>query len=180
MVDQTVRIDLHDMCRFRRKLFAQHGGAGMGIAPKVSLHWHLETKNADAGNSAPYGIISGSITVQRCFLVLNWLFPAAYAQDAAAGAQAPGAIFNIALPMLLIAVFYFFIIRPQSKRAKEQRDMMSKLAKGDEVIVTGGLAGKIVGIGEVYLTLEIADKVEVKVQKAAVTSVLPKGSLKSL
>ncbi len=87
---------------------------------------------------------------------------------------------NIVLGVFLMAVFYFLIIRPQSKRAKEQRSMLGQLAKGDEVIITGGLAGKVIAIGENYLTLEIAEKVEVKVQKAAITTVLPKGSLKNL
>lgn len=112
--------------------------------------------------------------------MFDWLIPAAQAQQAAGAQQAPGAILNIVLPLVLIAVFYFLIIRPQSKRAKEQRDMLGKLAKGDEVVINGGLAGRITGIGEAYLTLEVADKVEVKVQKAAVTSVLPKGTLKTL
>jgi preprotein translocase subunit YajC len=111
--------------------------------------------------------------------VFDWLIPAAQAQQSAASPPG-GALFNILLPILLIGVFYFLIIRPQSKRAKEQRDMLGKLAKGDEVIITGGLAGRIAQIGEAYLTLEIADKVEVKVQKSAVTTVLPKGSLKNL
>lgn len=112
--------------------------------------------------------------------MLDWIIPAAHAQQAAGALQQPGALLNIALPIGLIAVFYFLIVRPQSKRAREQRDMLGKLAKGDEVIINGGLAGRIVGLGEAYLTLEVADKVEVKVQKSAVTSVLPKGSLKNL
>jgi preprotein translocase subunit YajC len=111
--------------------------------------------------------------------VFDWLIPAAQAQQTAA----PGAQNMMATMwplILMLPIFYFLIIRPQSKRAKEQRDMLTKLGKGDEVIITGGLAGRITQIGEVYLTLEIADKVEVKVQKAAINTVLPKGSLKNL
>lgn len=111
--------------------------------------------------------------------MLDWLIPAAQAQQSAAPSSTTSLLVNF-LPLLLIPVFYFLIIRPQSKRAREQRDMLSKLNKGDEVLIQGGLAGRITAIGEVYLTVEIADKVEVKVQKAAITSVLPKGSLKAL
>jgi preprotein translocase subunit YajC len=114
--------------------------------------------------------------------VFDWLIPAAYAQQATASAASPMQGFLTGpLPILLmIPIFYFLIIRPQTKRAKEQRDMLTKIAKGDEVIINGGLAGRVTQMGEVYLSLEIADKVEVKVQKSAVTMVLPKGSLKNL
>jgi preprotein translocase subunit YajC len=82
--------------------------------------------------------------------------------------------------LLMIPLFYFMLIRPQMRRSKEARDMLGKLAKGDEIVTAAGLAGRISAIGEVYLTVEIADKVEVKIQKSAVTSVLPKGTLKAL
>ena len=82
--------------------------------------------------------------------------------------------------LVMIPLFYFILIRPQMKRSKEARQMLSSLAKGDEAVINGGLAGRIVSIGEVYLTLEIADNVQVKVLKSAVSSVLPKGTLKSL
>jgi len=114
--------------------------------------------------------------------VFDWIFPAAYAQQAAASPMSPVQTFlaGPGLLLIMVPIFYFLIIRPQSRRAREQRDMLGKLAKGDEVVINGGLAGRILQIGEVYLTLEIADKVEVKVQKGAVSSVLPKGSLKNL
>jgi preprotein translocase subunit YajC len=112
--------------------------------------------------------------------VFDWLISPAYAQQAAAAPGGPANLLVTWLPLLLIPIFYFLLIRPQQKRAREQRDMLTKLAKGDEVIINGGLAGRITQIGEAYLTLEIADKVEVKVQKSAVSGVLPKGSLKNL
>ena len=113
--------------------------------------------------------------------MLDWLIPAAYAQQAGAAASPMQGFLTGPLPLLLmIPIFYFLIIRPQTKRAKEQREMITKMSKGDEVIISGGLAGRITQIGEAYLTLEIADKVEVKVQKSAITTVLPKGSLKNL
>ena len=76
-------------------------------------------------------------------------------------------------------VFYFLMIRPQMKRAKEHRELLAKLAKGDEVITSGGMAGRIDDIGESFVTVEIADSVSVKVQRGAITAVLPKGTLKS-
>jgi preprotein translocase subunit YajC len=110
--------------------------------------------------------------------LLDLLIPAAYAQSGAAQAQNPIMTF---LPLIvMIPLFYFMLIRPQMRRSKEARDMLGKLAKGDEVITSGGLAGRIASIGEVYLTVEIATGVEVKMQKSAITSVLPKGTLKTL
>lgn len=79
----------------------------------------------------------------------------------------------------MILIFYFILIRPQSKRAKEHREMVGGLAKGDEVVTSGGLLGKITEVGDQFITLEIADNVQVKVQKQAAANVLPKGSLKA-
>jgi preprotein translocase subunit YajC len=82
-------------------------------------------------------------------------------------------------PIILIAVMYFLMIRPQMKRAKEHRGMLDKLSKGDEVITSGGIAGTVTEIGDNFVTVEVADNVRVRVQKAAVGNVLPKGTLKS-
>ena len=110
--------------------------------------------------------------------LLDLLIPAAYAQSGAAQPSNPIMTF---LPLIvMVPLFYFMLIRPQMRRSKEARDMLGKLAKGDEVITSGGLAGRIAAIGEVYLTVEIAAGVEVKMQKSAITSVLPKGTLKTL
>ncbi len=79
----------------------------------------------------------------------------------------------------MILIFYFILIRPQSKRAKEHRELVSKLAKGDEVVTSGGIMGKITAVTEQYVTMEIADNVQIKVQKPSVATVLPKGSLKA-
>jgi len=78
-----------------------------------------------------------------------------------------------------IALFYFMLIRPQSKRAKEHQALISKLATGDEVVTTGGLLGKIAEVGDTFLTLEVADGVRVKVQKVQIAQLMPKGTLKS-
>jgi preprotein translocase subunit YajC len=109
--------------------------------------------------------------------VLDFLISPAYAQQAAAPANP---LVQFAPLIILVVLFYFMLIRPQMKRAKEQRTMLEKLAKGDEVITNGGLAGRITGISEVFLTLEVADNVEIKVQKQSVSAVLQKGTLKSL
>lgn len=97
-------------------------------------------------------------------------------------APTPGAqeqIFGF-LPLIVIFVlFYFMLIRPQMKRAKEQKKMIDALQKGDEVITAGGLLGKITKIGEQFVSLEIADNVTIQVQKQTVQTLLPKGSVKS-
>ena len=101
----------------------------------------------------------------------------AYAQAAAPGGD-PIMTF---LPMVAIFVaFYFFLIRPQQKRAKETRSMLAALQVGDEIVIAGGIAGKVKKLSDNYLDLEIADNVEIKVQRAAVQLLLPKGTLKTL
>jgi preprotein translocase subunit YajC len=85
------------------------------------------------------------------------------------------------LPLLLIfVVFYFLLIRPQTKRAKEHKKMVEGLAKGDEVVTNGGLFGRITDVGENFVQLRISDNVEVKVQKQAVATLMPKGTGKEL
>jgi preprotein translocase subunit YajC len=112
---------------------------------------------------------------------MDFLINSAYAQ-AASGAGATGgqSILSMAmLPLLFLGVFYFLIIRPQNKRAKEQREMLTKIAVGDEIATTGGILGKVTEVGEQFLTLEIANGVNVKLQKYQVSLVLPKGTVKS-
>lgn len=107
-------------------------------------------------------------------------FPMSYVIAQAAPAAAPGnPLLGLALPILLLVVMFFVMIRPQMKRQKEQRAMISALAKGDEVVTNGGIAGRIDELGESFITVEIAPNVKIKVQKGAVQQVLPKGSLKS-
>lgn len=85
------------------------------------------------------------------------------------------------LPIILMfVVLYFLMIRPQMKRQKEHRSMMDALAKGDEVVTVGGVLGKVTKVSEGYVNLEIADGTEVVVQKVAVTTLLPKGTIKAL
>lgn len=85
------------------------------------------------------------------------------------------------LPMIVIFVlFWFLLVRPQQKRMKEQQKMLSEIVKGDEVATQGGIVGRVVKTSEQYLTLEVADKVEIVVQRAAVAAKLEKGTMKSL
>jgi len=106
---------------------------------------------------------------------MDFLISSAYAQDAAP----QGGLMGF-LPLILIfIVFYFMLIRPQMKRAKEHKRMVSELAKGDEVVTTGGLLGKITDISDSFVTLELADNVSIKLQRHAVTNVMPKGTINS-
>ncbi|MFT0533007.1 preprotein translocase subunit YajC [Castellaniella hirudinis] len=102
----------------------------------------------------------------------------------AAGADAAGGLMGMLPIILMFVILYFLMIRPQMKRQKEQKKMVEALAKGDEIIMSGGLLGKISKVHDNYLTVEIAqsgDKaIESIVQRNAVTSVLPKGTIKSL
>jgi len=114
--------------------------------------------------------------------LLDLLISPAYAQ--AAGQPAPGGLFGggmggLLFPIVLIGIMYFLMIRPQMKRAKEHRAMLEKLARGDEVITNGGIAGTVTEIGDSFISVEIADNVRIRVQKAAIANVLPKGTLKS-
>jgi preprotein translocase subunit YajC len=95
-------------------------------------------------------------------------------------AQGPSAIMQVLFLGGFVLIFYFLVWRPQSKRAKEHRELVGGLSKGDEVIVNGGLAGRIVRLKDDFIVLEVADKVEVKVQKLSVTTALPKGTLKEI
>tara|TARA_B100000676_G_scaffold305805_1_gene360752 strand:+ start:2544 stop:2813 length:270 start_codon:yes stop_codon:yes gene_type:complete len=81
--------------------------------------------------------------------------------------------------IILFAVFYFLLIRPQQKRAKEHRNMVEALAKGDEVVTQGGVLGKIREVGDAFITLEIAEGTEIKVQRSAVGALMPKGTIKA-
>ena len=110
---------------------------------------------------------------------MDFLINSAYAQAAGGAAGGPSMLNTLLLPALLLVVFYFLLIRPQSKRAKEQREMLSKVAVGDEIATTGGILGKVTEVGEQFLSVEIAHGVNIKLQKFQVAQVLPKGTVKS-
>ena len=104
--------------------------------------------------------------------------PSAFAQAPTVGGDAGLMSF---LPIILMFVLlYFLMIRPQMKRAKEQKAMVDALQKGDEVITAGGVLGKITSVSDAYITVEIAPNIEVSVQRGAVQTLLPKGTIKSI
>ena len=110
---------------------------------------------------------------------LDFLIPVAHAQAAGAAPAAPSMMSTLLFPIILIAIMYFLMIRPQMKRQKEHKAMLDKLSKGDEVLTNGGIAGVVTAIGDNFITVEVADNVRIRVQKGAIGNVLPKGTLKS-
>lgn len=110
---------------------------------------------------------------------MDWLISTAAAQAQAPATGQTGALMQFLPLVLIFIVFYFLLIRPQSKRAKEHTAMIAALENGAEVVTSGGILGKVVELGDQFLTVEIADGVRVKVQRHTVTQVLPKGTLKS-
>ena len=103
---------------------------------------------------------------------MDFLISPAHAQGVAQGDA-----FGFFLPMIVIFVaFYFLLIRPQQKRQKAHSELVSALSTGDEVLTAGGLLGKVTAVSEHYATLQIANDVEVKVQKSTVSAVVPKGT----
>ena len=109
---------------------------------------------------------------------MSFFISDAVAQTAPAGMG--GGLEGLILPVGLIIILYFFMIRPQVKRQKEHTKMVSGLAKGDEIQIEGGLMGKITDLGDTFAKVEIADGVEVKVRRSSVAQVMLKGTLKEL
>jgi preprotein translocase subunit YajC len=108
----------------------------------------------------------------------NMFISNAYAEAAAVASD--NGIMNF-LPLIALgAVFYFLILRPQTKRSKEQKTMIAALQRGDEVVTAGGEVGSVSKVYEQYVGVEIAENLEVKVQKSAIQSVLPKGTIKAI
>jgi len=109
------------------------------------------------------------------------LISTAYAQAAgAAPASTQDTIMGLLPMILMFVILYFLMIRPQMKKAKEHKSMVEALQKGDEVVTQGGVAGRITKVGDNYVKVEVADAVEISIQKAAITVILPKGTLKAL
>ena len=105
----------------------------------------------------------------------------AYAQTApaaAGGGSTESTLFSLLPLVLMFVVLYFIMIRPQMKKQKEHKAMIEAIAKGDEVIIAGGIMGRVAKMGDSYLHIEIANNVEMQVQRAAVVQVLPKGTFK--
>ena len=100
------------------------------------------------------------------------------APAAAAGGDMQSSLMSMLPLVLMFVVLYFVMIRPQMRKQKEHRTMIEALAKGDEIVTSGGLLGKVTKMGDSYLSLEVASGVEMQVQRSAVVQVLPKGSIK--
>ncbi|MHB8454789.1 MAG: preprotein translocase subunit YajC [Acidiferrobacterales bacterium] len=110
---------------------------------------------------------------------MNLLISDAHA-DVLGAASGPGGGILGFLPLIVIfAIFYFLLIRPQSKRAKEHKAMVAAIAKGDEVVTNGGVLGRVTEVGEAFVTVEVADGVSVKLQRHAIATLMPKGTIKS-
>ena len=108
---------------------------------------------------------------------LDILIQPAWAQQ---GGEGPSMLPMIFTMVLIFGVMYFMVIRPQSKRTKQHRALVAALAEGDEVVASGGIVGRITGVAEQFVTLEVARDVKLKVQRHSISAVLPKGTIKSI
>jgi preprotein translocase subunit YajC len=108
---------------------------------------------------------------------MNPLISDAWAQAAPGGSSSQ--FMPLMMMVLFVGVFYFLLIRPQQKKAREHQALVSKLAAGDEVVTNGGVLGRVTDVGETFVTLEVADGVRIKVQRFQIAQLMPKGTLKS-
>ncbi len=106
---------------------------------------------------------------------MDWFIPVAHAQTTG---SPDGGLISLLFPILLLVVFYFLLIRPQAKRANEHKQMIEALKKGDEIVTSGGLLGRIAEVGENFLLVEVSDNLKVRVQKQLVAALMPKGTYK--
>ena len=167
----------------------------MDFAPTLRSGARRRARQAKGGRALQYAVASraapGAPGLARC--ALRGPFPSkpfrsplvfisnAYAQTApaaAAGGDMSSSLMSMLPLVLMFVVLYFIMIRPQMRKQKEHRAMIEALAKGDEVVIGGGMLGRVTRLAEQYLHVEIANGVEVQVQRAAVLQVLPKGSFK--
>ena len=100
---------------------------------------------------------------------------------AESGAAQDGSLLSAILPLVLfLGIFWFLLLRPQQKRQKEHKTMIAAVKKGDEIVTNGGLLGKVTDVGDTFVSVEIADGMEVNVQRVSIASLMPKGTIKSL
>lgn len=109
---------------------------------------------------------------------MSLLISEAHAQAAGAAPSGAGGMSQILVLVVFVVVFYFLLIRPQQKRAKEHQAMLSKLEAGNEVVTAGGILGRVIEIEDGFVTVEIATNVRIKVQKAQISQLVPKGTYK--
>lgn len=107
---------------------------------------------------------------------MNLFIQDAWAQSGSGGT---GGLIGLLPLVLMFVIFYFLLIRPQQKKAKEHRNMVADLSKGDEVVTNGGVLGRITGVGENFVTVEVAEAVELRVQRFAIAQMMPQGTIKS-
>ncbi|MDE0981769.1 MAG: preprotein translocase subunit YajC [Gammaproteobacteria bacterium] len=108
---------------------------------------------------------------------MNLIFPIAYAQEAAGQ---PSMTYNLILFGGMFVLFYLILWRPQSKRAKEHKELITSVSKGDEIMTSGGLMGKVANVTDDYIAVEVAENVVLKLQKSSVAAVLPKGTISQI
>lgn len=113
---------------------------------------------------------------------MSFFIPEALAASSQASAQVAttGGASMFMMPLVFLAIFYFLLWRPQSKRQKEQKEMVESIQKGDEVVTSGGLLGRVSTVNDKYLSLSIADDVTIKIQRMSISGVLPKGTIKAI
>lgn|SRR5690625_4760992 len=109
---------------------------------------------------------------------MDFLIPVAHA--AGGGGAEGNAIYSIGMIVVFFVIMFFLVIRPQMKRQKEHKKLVANLEKGNEVITAGGVAGRVREVGENFLVVEIANDVEIRIQKSSVSAVVPKGTMESL
>ena len=109
---------------------------------------------------------------------MGFLVQDAWAQAAAPTSSDP--LFSMLPLVLVFVVFYFFLIRPQTKRQKEHKEMVAKLSVGDEIVTAGGVLGRVTEVGEQFVQVEITDGVRIKVQRHTIGAIMPKGTIKSV
>jgi preprotein translocase subunit YajC len=120
--------------------------------------------------------LAGSADIPQTDQDSNVFISSAYAQTAPAAGGGESSLLSFLPLVLMFVVLYFIMIRPQMRRQKEHRAMVDALAKGDEVVIAGGVLGRVSKLGDAYLHVEVADGVELQVQRPAVQQVLPKGT----
>jgi len=111
---------------------------------------------------------------------MSFFISAAYADAAAPAAGPAGSGFEWVFLLGFLVIFYLMIWRPQAKRAKEHKNLIGSLQKGDEIVTSGGIAGKVAKVSDDFVVIEVSDTVELKIQKVAVAATLPKGTLKAI
>lgn len=112
--------------------------------------------------------------------LLDFFVTSAHAAAPSTAPQSGGGLSVFLMIIVFLAFFYFTVSRPQSKRAKEHKDILSSLAKGDEVLSVGGIIGKVVKVTDNYVVMSVSDTVDLTMQKSSISTVLPKGTLKSI